>query len=409
MYVVITQITFVQQPTEDFPTRKSTLTYNFCSGYECSDSWAELTNKAEITLPKSIYVRNEFGGLISLSGPNVNIGGFSSAAPLFLRGDHVSIISGYRYFNTSGNEVTKTGQIFTGYISQVTSKKPIVLECEDNMYLLKQTIAPNKTYPATATLEDILKDLLKNTPFTVNALTKTTFGAFRTQNETVCEVLARLRKDYHFESYFRGNELRSGSVVYLESDAIASGKKVFKFQFAAPGGIISDSLEYKRKDDVRLSAIAYSINQKELETTTKKGKKKTRCERLEVLVTQQNGSFVGKVKPAGQRAEFAPNTAGERRTLYFWDVQSADELIKLASDELKKYFYTGFKGKFVTFGIPYVRQGDNIDLLDDILPERNGRYKVKSVKYTGGFDAGARQEIELDYQITRLDAKGNPI
>lgn len=405
MYVVVTTIQFVQQPSDDFPNRKSTLTYNFCNGYECSDSWADLTNKAEITLPKSIYIRNEFGGLQSLSGPNINIGGFSSSAPLFMRGDKVSIVGGYTYFNSAGSEVTKTSELFRGFISQVTSKKPIVLECEDNMWLLKQIIAPNKTYPATATLEDILKDLLKGTSFTVNALTKTTFGVFRTQNETVCEVLARLRKDYHFESYFRGNELRSGSVVYLESDAIASGKKVFKFQ----QNIISDELEYKRRDDIRLSAIAYSINKKELETTTKKGLKKTRCERLEVLVTQQGSNFVGKIKPAGQKADFAPNTAGERRTLYFWDVQTGEELIKLATDELKKYFYTGFKGKFETFGIPYVRQGDNVDILDDVLPERNGRYKVKSVKYKGGFDNGMRQEIELDFLITRLDAKGNAI
>ena len=62
----------------------------------------------------------------------------------------------------------------------------------------------------------------------------------------------------------------------------------------------------------------------------------------------------------------------------------------------------------MTFGIPYVRHGDNVDILDAIIPERNGRYKVKSVQYSGGV-IGLRQEIELDYLITRLDAKGNAI
>lgn len=405
MYIVVTYITFVQQPTADYPTRTSTLKFDFVTEYEAMDSWAELTNKAKITLPKSVYVRDAAGKLVSLSGSTVNIGGFSTNAPLFLKGDKVTIEGGYRYFDIQGNQKTTTSTLFTGYISQVTSKKPVVLECEDNMWKLKQIIAPNKVYPATATLEDILKDLLKDTGFTVNALTKTTFGSFRTQNETVCEVLARLRKDYHFESYFRGNELRSGAIVYLESDAIASGRKIFKFQ----QNIVSDELEYRRKDDIRLSAIAYSVNKRELDATTKAGKRKTRCERLEVLVTQQGDGFVGKVKPPGQKAEFAPNTAGERRTLYFWDITSPEQLIQLATDELKKYHYTGFKGKFTTFGIPYVRLGDNVDIIDNVLPERNGRYKVKSVQYQGGFSAGMRQVIELDYLITRLDAKGNAI
>lgn len=405
MYIVVTNITLTQQPTDDFPNRKSTLNYDFVSEYESSDSWADLTNKAKITLPKSVYVRDGAGQLVSLSGPNINIGGFSTNVPLFLKGDKVTIEGGYKYFDIQGNEKRTTSILFTGYISQVTSRKPIVLECEDNMWKLKQIIAPNKVYPATATLEDILKDLLAGTDFTVNALTQTTFGSFRTQNETVCEVLARLRKDYHFESYFRGNELRSGAIVYLESDALSSGKKIFKFQ----QNIISDELEYRRKDDIRLSAIAYSVNKTELETTTKAGKRKTKCVRLEVLVTQQGNDFVGKVRPPGQKAEFAPNTAGERRTLYFWNVSSSAELIQLATNELKKYFYTGFKGKFTTFGIPYVRQGDNVDILDDVLPERNGRYKVKAVQYQGGFSVGMRQTIELDYLITRLDAKGNAI
>lgn len=410
MYIVVTNITFTQQPTTDCLDRKSVLRYDFVTEYEASDSWADLTNKAKITIPKNIRVKYGDGqtkptGAAVGETDNINIGGFSTNVPLFLKGDKVTIEGGYRYFDKQGNQKVTTSVLFTGYISQVTSKKPIELECEDNMWKLKQIIAPNKAYPATSTLEDILRDLLKDTGFTVNALTKTTFGVFRTQNETVCEVLARLRKDYHFESYFRGNELRAGAIVYLESDAIASGRKVFKFQ----QNIISDDLNYKRKDDIRLSAIAYSINRKELEVTTKSGKHKTKHERLEVLITQQGDKFVSTVKQAGQKAEFAPNTAGERRTLYFWNVSSTAELINLATNELKKYYYTGFTGKFTTFGIPYVRMGDNVDVIDDILPERNGRYKVKAVNYQGGVSTGMRQVIELDYLITRLNAKGNAI
>lgn len=411
MYRVLTRTTFIQQPSTNFPTRTKTLIYNFIHSYEADDSWKDMTNKAKIILPKNVYVRDETGALVSMgaligSPDNVNIGGFSGTAPFFLRGDKVTIEAGYAYFDARGNEVFPMNTVFQGFISQVTSKKPIELECEDNMWKLKQVIAPNKVFPAAKyNLESMVEELISGTGFKVNKTTTTSIGDFRTQNETVAEVLARLRKDFHFESYFRGSELRCGSQVYFESDAIADGKKVFKFQ----QNIISDDLEYRRRDDLNLSAIAYSINKKELQTTTKDGHKKTKRERLEVLVTiRPDGKVIKTPKPAGQHADYAPNTAGERRTLYFWNVGTVDDLAKLAVAELTKYFYTGMHGKFTTFGLPYVRQGDNVDILDPVLVERNGRYKVKGVRYTGGV-MGLRQEIELDYLITRLDANGNSL
>jgi hypothetical protein len=407
MFRVVTRITFVQQPNADFPARNKTLTYNFANSYETSDSWRSLTNTCNITIPKNVYVKDATGKLVNLGGTTVNIGGFGVNAPLFLRGDKVTVEAGYRFFDAAGNEKLLTSTWFTGYIRNVGSKKPIVLECEDNMYKLKQINAPNKTYSASTSMESILKEIMAGTGFTVNALTKTTLGEFSIHNETVAEVLGRLQKDYHFYPYFRGNELRVGSQVYIEQDAVDSGKKVFRFQ----RNIISDDLTYTRTDDMELSAVCYSINKIELAGTgtTRGGKKRTRHKRLEALVTIRNGRTTSYVRPdSSLEADFAPNVNGERRTLYFWDVQTTTELIKLGTDELKKYYYQGMKGKFITFGIPFVRSGDNVDIMDDILPERNGRYKVRSVAYTGGV-GGLRQEIELDYLITRLNSRGDAI
>jgi hypothetical protein len=402
MLRVLTKIVFTQIPTADFPSRNKVLNLNFCHSYEASDSWADLTNKAKIVLPKNIYVKDASGKVVSLQGTNKNIGGFSDQVPLFLKGDQVSINAGYRYFDFQRNEVDQTAQWFQGYITNVQSKMTFELELQDNMYRLKQIAAPNKVFPASKySLEDILKELLQGTKFTVNTLTNTSFGDFRTQNETVAEVLARLRKDYHFESYFRGNELRCGSIVYVEQDAITDGQIVFKFQ----DNIIEDDLDYKRKDDVNLSAVAYSINSSELNATTKDGQTKTRKNRLEVLVTNRNGQFIHTVVSKGDKPV---DPVGERRTLYFWNFTDPVELGRLAEQELKKYYYTGLRGHFITFGTPFVRMGDNIDLIDTKLVERCGRYKVKSVHYSGGVD-GLRQKIETDYLISRLDVNGNTI
>ena len=163
---------------------------------------------------------------------------------------------------------------------------------------------------------------------------------------------------------------------------------MFKFQH----NIISDELTYQRRDDVQLSAVAYSVNEVNVNKTTKDGKSKKKNERLECFVYSENGSFKTKEKP------YPENTGGERRTLYFYGVNNVNDLAEKAKDELKKYYYQGMRGKFTTFIIPYVRMGDNAELVDDILPERNGIYKIKSVRYTGGIN-GHRQEIELDYKI----------
>jgi hypothetical protein len=54
--------------------------------------------------------------------------------------------------------------------------------------------------------------------------------------------------------------------------------------------------------------------------------------------------------------------------------------------------------------MPFVKQGDNVYLIDKSLPERSGYYKVKSVRYTGGVN-GLRQEINLDYKIPKSQSE----
>lgn len=410
MYRVITQITFTQHATKDFPTRNGTIIYKFCNAFEFTATWQNLTDSGTITLPKNVYITDKSGRRYSLGGSNVNVGGFSETVPTFLLGDKVKIQWGYARYDDRGNEISPLQTIFEGYISLVTSRKPFVLEIQDNMYALKwhqATGGTNGYFPGSKyTVQSMIEEMIGKAglSYTVNKDEQTNIGDFFTQNETIAEVLARLRKDFHFEAYFRGNELRCGSFKYNEQDAIDAGKKVFRFQ----QNIISDSLEYKRRDDTVLSAVATNTIEENTGKKTKDGHTKTKKVRLEVLVTFKNAQESPEVVVGTKDRPLPPNTGGERRTLHFLGATTTNELATLATNELRKYYYTGLKGKFITFGIPYVKHGDNVDLLDTILPERNGRYKVKSVHYTGGVD-GLRQEIELDYLVTRLDADGKPI
>lgn len=408
LYRCVTRINIQQiTPSTTGFKRDKLLLFDFVSSFTANNNWIDLTNQANVIIPKNISVRDKNGKLFPLGGNNQAVGGFDVDTPLFLKGDAITINFGYIYpnkLNTDFLDIAKD-PIFTGYISKVISKKPIELECEDNMWKLKQIPAQggeNGLFRSSKyTWEQILKELLQGTGFTVNALTSTNIGDFRLNDyETVAQVIERVRKDYHLEAYFRGNELRTGAKVYIDSEAVDS---TFKFQ----QNIISDELEYMRKDDLILSAICYSINEFELAGTTKRGKAKTTTKRLEILVyTDRTGVFKFLQKTEG--TDFPPNIQGERRTFYFSNIKNVNELFEKGKDQLKKYYYTGFKGKFTVFGIPYVKLGDNVNLLDDKLPERNGKYKVRGVEYSGGY-MGHRQVITLDYLIYPLTAEGKKI
>ena len=379
----VTKITFKADPASH---RDLQFTFDFVNQFEFTDSWVDLTNQAKITLPKNIYTIDKNGNKLNLGGTEPN----KLIDNLFRRGDSVTINYGY-YTYENGNEVLDmpTTPIFEGFITAVGSKRPIVLECEDNMWKLKQIPCKPQVWPKTKSVEDLLKSLLKGTDFTVNGLTKTTVGDLIIQDETVAQLLARLQKDFHFEAYFKGNELRIGSQVYIESEA-----KTFTFEFQK--NIISDELVFQRKDDVKLSAVCESINTVD-GGTNKKGQTKTKEERLTVLVYYDaNGVAQYKEKKKGE--DLPENVEGERRKLFFPNVKTAKELFEKGKEELAKYYYTGFKGKFTTFAIPYVQMGDNVIIKDRLMPDRDGKYKVKSVNYTGGVN-GHRQIIELHYKM----------
>jgi len=410
MYRCVTKITINQRPSADWPNRNTVLNLDFANSYESSSSWRDLTNKGKFVIPKNLYFRDQFGKLRPLRGTNVNVGGFSSNAPLLLRGDKVKIESGYKYVDKAGRQVTDTATWFEGYVSKVGSKIPIECELEDNMWSLKQTPMDNVTYSGSTSVETILQAMVNKcnaifgTAFTVNMTSQTIVGnSINTGGLQAAQVLIELQKKYGFESYFRGNELRSGVLVYLPSDNLkADGTPITPNVFAFQQNIISDELQYQRKDDITLSAKASNCITEETGGTTKDGRAKTRKVRLEVLVTLKHNPGPGEVpyvyRVINKGEVIAQTDEGERREFHFPSAMTTAELASMAYEKLRMYLYTGFKGKFTTFGIPFVQQGDNIVIKDPILPERNGTYRVRSVGYSGGVN-GLRQEIELDFKL----------
>lgn len=270
----------------------------------------------------------------------------SGSNSLFKRGDKVEINLGY------GNNLNK---VFTGYISAIKPKLPIEISCDDEMYILKQETISRKTY-SSITLKNLLGDIVGPLlPYETNF--DLTLQNFRISNVTIAQVLDELRKLYGVVSFVREGKLYVG-FAYLEK---LRKEKKFDFQ----ENIASHELEYRRIDDIKIKVKAVSI------FTDEKKKK------IEIDLGDPDG---------------------EQRTLNYYN-KSESELKKIAEEELKKLKYEGYFGYFEAFGEPFVRHSDLVNIVDKKVPEREGKYLVKSVNYLFGID-GYRQKIQLDRKIS---------
>jgi hypothetical protein len=390
MFGVVNNVEITQVSTTQYPGRSKVFKFNFLTAGRTTSTWAHLTDTFNLVLPRNIYFVDEKGN--KLTWKNEAVYGNPDKQPLILRGDKITVDMGYSFFKpTQGatnfdrdTVITKTSRRFSGYITRIKNASPMEFECQDNMYALKQTKVENKEWNVngvTYTLETMLKEMLSKSTFSdVKNFTirtdnyKHTIQKFYTQGWTMAQVLDDLRKHYHLESFFYGNELRCGVIRYYPEDRI---NHEFDFQ----KNIAEDNLDYQRSDDVRIGIIAKSINKVELVATNSAGKQKTRHQELKVNVGDQDG---------------------EIRTLFFWGITDSTELKRQAEKKLPFLKYEGFRGSFLTFGLPYVKHGDSVTLTDNIIPERNGTYLVKKVENIDDNSQGLMQLISLDIRIDGL-------
>lgn len=404
------RITITQTPSPNnadgtpgaYPDRNKTFSWSFITAVEINENWKNLTSTAKIIVPKNIYV-NELdsdnpdgqGSLKSWYGAYTkNLGGFLSGEPLILRGDKIKIEFGYDELITE----------FTGFVSSITVKMPVVIECEDNMWKLKQVQCPNKLFPAsTHDLNTLMKELLQGTGFTFVSGTSSnpiniSVGDIRCQNETVAQLLDRFRKDLHLYFYFsptNPTELRGGILIYYPQDFIDASGNIIYNDFIFQQNIISHTLKYSRKDDVSVGARCYSTNRVAGPHTNKQGATKFSTARLETTV--------GNIEPKG---------GGDSEVFSFWfpNVTTLQDLKNKGNLQLSKYNYNGLKGKFKTFAHPSIHMcqvaritepnfASNDSKTRGAMPERNGSYLIRSVKKTLTVEEGIKQEVDLHFRI----------
>jgi len=315
--------------------------FTFVNEIEIVNNYEDLTDTCTITIPRNIKLDNK----------DLVIGEQS----VFKIGDKVTIDLGYDDNNVS---------CFIGYITNLSLNLPLVITCEDSMYLLKKkNLSKTYTYKS-ANLKTVLSDIIPstityNTNFDISEL-----GELRiASTETPASVLAYLRKHFKVYSYFIGETLE----IFVGGEFKVQNRIDHDFKFE--DNIIDNDLKYQKKGDLNI-------------------KIKATCDYDEVV----DGKRKTKHRSAWFPSEFAE---GSVKNFHYLGNISASELEKKAENEYNNFSYDGYTGGFTTFGAPYVKATDGVRLQSDKLPERNnGKYLVKKVVRNFGVN-GYRQKIEL--------------
>lgn len=331
----------------------SDIVFDFLNEVEINESYKDLTDTAKITIPRKI----------TFDGKPIA----TSIDSIFKRGDKVKIELGY---------FPNLRTVFTGYISRISINSPIEIECDDEMFILKQknilypqrykTITTGKTgkllknpkiIPSKIKLIDFVKDvLLEGTDIKYNVLVDVEVNIKRFAC-SAAKALETLKNDYGLYSYFV-LQPNGESVLTIGLASNATKTKTVDFEFEE--NIIDDSdLSYQRETDIRLKVKAESINSRTNERTT-------------IEIGDDDGA----------QKDFKIQNATEA------------ELKTFAELKLKEFKYEGYRGTFTTLGESYVQAGDAARLTSKMYPEKNGTYQVVSVNRTFGM-SGYRQKIEL--------------
>jgi hypothetical protein len=262
----------------------------------------------------------------------------NGANSLFKRGDKVSIELGY---------FPNLTKVFDGYISDVKINTPIELTVSDAMFLLKNKSFSNSWKKVS--LNQLLTYITAGTGIEFNC-PDADLGSFRVVNVTAVQILDELKQTYFLDSFIQNG------VLYVGRQYIAENEKIHAITIEKQ--VIDNSLIWRDETDIKIKLKAVSM----LPDNTK----------IEIEVGDGDG---------------------ETRTAHYYNLDKKS-LTDIATAEINKYKFTGFRGGFETFGEPVIQHGDLIELKSLKIPERSGRYFVDSVETVFGMN-GFRQKIEL--------------
>lgn len=311
--------------------------FGYVSQVDVVTSTKNLTGTAKITIPRNL----KFEG--------------KDITAYIRRGDSVTIALGY--------EDSGVQTVFKGYVSKVSTGRPITVECEDEAWLLKQKTVSNLHYEKFSLKKFISEHLPEIKDMTVADIE---LGELRISGEvTVAKVFEYLRKTYGIKLFFSDGRLYG----LMPSTELASSRTV---TFTYGRNMISDNLKYTLAEDTKVAVIAKCIT---------KDNKSLSVTEPEIAKTR--------------------NSDYEMRTFFFPDASDESKLREYAQEKIKEFKVDRMEGSITAFGVPFVRCGNAVLIKDELHPERDGKkFNVDSVTYSFGvLTRGYRQTINLGTEI----------
>jgi hypothetical protein len=286
------------------------LIFFFVSEIEIDSSWKNFTSTCKITLPRNLIWRDK------------------NLRNELKKGDEVRVWLGYNF---------KYNLEFQGFVSYVGDGIPLVIECEDSMFLLKQTEV-TKSFKNIALSQLLQKILPPSIKFEAVGFM---IGKITINQLSVAKVLEHIKERYGLVSYFRGDKLIVGFPYTQPSRSI---------NLAHRKNIIDANLRYEDATQTKIKLKAVWI------------------------------------KPNGKQVKITlGDKNGEIRTLHFMsEIHSVKELEKVALEKMKLLRWVGYRGSLKTFGAPFAEHGDIVRISDTDYQERNGDYLVDGTRVSFG-------------------------
>lgn len=319
----------------------NTYIFDSVNAVDIDSNMETLTDTCTIALPKKISWQGKLVG--------------SGDSPILQRGNKVVVKLGW-------NDDNK--QQYVGYIRDVLASVPMIIRLDDSMYLLKKNTIdksyPNTQYPNGVTLAQMLADIIPAGIEYKLIDNNISFAQFRIKKATPAMVLDTIGKECGMKFAFRSVPDGAGSskeVLYI--GLLTTQWTDFRQTLIFEEGvniINRNDLVFRRYNDIKIKIDAISMYPNNTKLKIEAG-----------------------------------DADGELRTIYKYNVDEPT-LKAFAQNELKRYKYTGFYGRFPTFGEPSANCGDIARMT---LEDGSGDYFIKRVIKHFGVGSGYKQDIHL--------------
>ncbi|MRJ09159.1 late control protein [Ornithobacterium rhinotracheale] len=262
-------------------------------------------------------------------------------------GDEVTVTLGY--------EGVYRGVEFKGYVKRVKTGTPVVVECEDAMYLLRRKNI-TKAWERI-TLKEVLQEVVKDTPIKLSqGIPSVTLDKWIIKNANGTQVLKKLQEEFRLSIFINDKgELYAGLQQLTNIGEVA----VYDLNY----NIVSNDLEYRSKEERKIKVRYTYIDPKNKRQTIEVG------------------------DPEGEVREFHTSVVSDEK-----------KLKEMALAEIEKMKYDGFDGSITSFLVPFATRGMKARLIDKDLKNIDEDYFIKKVETSFG-TSGARRKIEIGARL----------